>query len=152
MIAGQCISRSTVAGYINESHDKEDKVYSIESPLPTVTRNGIQLHDTRISRRTVRWAILNELSKANNHVPEQISFLRSLPLIASLSRLANAVPCGMPHVVYRCAIDNILKRRGNLGVNGYTIDAQQAPPSEVHISLNSENTERLQTYWGAQLR
>ena len=146
MIAGQYISRSTVAGYINESHDKEDKFYSIESPLPTVTRNGIQLHDTRISRRTVRWATLNELSKANNHVPEQISFLRSLPLIASLSRLANAVPCGMLHVVYRCIIDNILKRRAILGVNGYTIDAQQSPPSEVHISLNSENTTSPQTY------
>ena len=94
----------------------------------------------------MRWATLNALPKANNHVPEQISFLRSLPLIASLSRLANAVPCGMLHVVYRCVIDNILKRRAIPGVNGYTIDAQQSPPSEVHISLNSENTTSLQTY------
>ena len=56
MIVGQYISRYTVhvAGYINESHDEEGKVYSIASPLPTVTRNGVQLHDTRISRRTVR--------------------------------------------------------------------------------------------------
>ena len=36
--------------------------------------------------------------------------------------------------------------RSAVGVNGYTIDAQQSPPSEVHTSLNSENATSLQTY------
>ena len=100
----------------------------------------------------MRWATLGELSKANNHVPEQISFLRSLPLIASLSRLASAVTCGMLHVVYRYVIDNILKCRGILGVNGYTIDAQQSPPSEVHIPRTAKATEKRAETEGESLR
>lgn len=76
---GQYISRSTVAGYLNDPHDKEDKFYLISSPMPVITRFGVQLHDTRISTDTVRFATLRELCQASNLAPEQIAFLHFPP-------------------------------------------------------------------------
>ena len=120
-VAGQYISRSSVAGYVGGSNAKEDKFYSIKSPLPCITRYGLQLHDTRIGPKHVRFASLSELARASSFHQAQIDHLASLPQHAAMSRLANAVPAGMLFTVYACIIDQLLLRRGNLGANLFNI-------------------------------
>ena len=120
-VAGQYISRSSVAGYVGGSNAKEDKFYSIKSPLPCIARYGLQLHDTRIGPKHVRFAPLSELARASSFHQAQIDHLASLPQHAAMSRLANAVPAGMLFTVYACIIDQLLLRRGNLGANLFNI-------------------------------
>ena len=68
-VAGQYISRSSVAGYVGGSHAKEDKFYSTECSLPCITRYGVQIHDTRIAPNHVRFASLSELVRASTLSP-----------------------------------------------------------------------------------
>ena len=120
-VAGQYISRSSVAGYVGGSHAKEDKFYSIESPLPCITRYGVQIHDTRIAPNHVRFASLSELVRASTLSKEQLEHLSTLPQHAAMSRLANAVPAGTLFTVYACIVDQLSLRDNNLGAHVFNI-------------------------------
>jgi site-specific DNA-cytosine methylase len=91
-VSGQYISRATVAGYIGGSHAKEDKFYSIDQPLPCITRNGVQIHDTRINSECVRFATLSEICRASSFFPEQQAHLAALPQHAAFSRVSLRLP------------------------------------------------------------
>ena len=74
-VAGQYISRSDVVGYVNGSHDKEDKVYSIHTTLPCITRYGVQIKDERLGPNVVRFCSLAELCRASSLTPTQFRHL-----------------------------------------------------------------------------
>ena len=117
----QYILRSSVARCVGGSNANEDKFCSIESPFPCITRYGVQLHDTRIGPKHVRFASLSDLAQASSFHQAQVDHLASLPQHAAMSRLANAVPAGMLFTVHACIIDQLLLRKGNLGANLFHI-------------------------------
>ena len=106
-VAGQYTSRAYVVGYVKGSHDKEDKVFSMYTPLPCITRYGVQILDEILGKDVVRFYSLADLSRASSLTPQQLSHLESLPLYAAAGRLANAVPLGMLFTVYCCIIDQL---------------------------------------------
>ena len=108
------ISRTDVVGYVKGSHDKEGKVFSMYTPLPCITRYGVQILDERLGKDAVRLCSLTELSRASSLTPQQFSHLESLPLYAAAGRLANAVPLGMLFTVYCCIIDQLSLRLGKI--------------------------------------
>ena len=120
-VAGQYISRADVVGYVKGSHDKEDKVFSIHTPLPCITRYGVQILDERLGKDVVRFCSLTELSRASSLAPQQFSHLESLPLYAAAGRLANAVPLGMLFTVYCCIIDQLSLRLGKTDAHIYSL-------------------------------
>ena len=65
-VAGQYISRADVVGYVKGSHDKEDKVFSMYTPLPCITRYGVQILDERLGKDIVRFCSLAELSRTSS--------------------------------------------------------------------------------------
>ena len=70
-------SRSLVVGYIDGSHAREDKVYSIDFPVPTITSFHMRVLDTRRLeqgyelRQCVRFVTLRESIRASSFFPEQ---------------------------------------------------------------------------------
>ena len=105
------LSRSSYLGYINGENVKGNKVYSIQRASPTFTSwaNILILDDRHKNRmfKGIRGLTFNEILRINHLAEEQDDFLRSVPEDQAYTYIANAVPSGMLHTVYKAVIDDL---------------------------------------------
>ncbi|EGB04086.1 hypothetical protein AURANDRAFT_67518 [Aureococcus anophagefferens] len=105
------LSRSSYLGYINGENVKGNKVYSIQRASPTFTSwaNILILDDRHKNRmfKGIRNLTFNEILRINHLAEEQDDFLRSIPEDQAYTYIANAVPSGMLHTVYKAVIDDL---------------------------------------------
>ena len=115
-VTGQYVTRATIVAYVNGVRRKENKAYDVDtSPVPTITRNGLIIRDTRDTSRpdhlTLRYCSMGECAKFHSFFGGQIAHLRSIPFTKAMTQIAGSVPVAMLHTVYTCAIEQFMLRR-----------------------------------------
>jgi len=126
------ITRSCYIGHLQQSKRKGFKVYHPDRSAPTFTghANILILDERSTKNQTVRLLSFNEICRLNNFSPKLLSFLKEVSARHGSARtykyIANSIPAGMLHSIYRSAIEWLNR--------SYVSGGEQAPPPERRVT------------------
>ena len=150
--SSQFVSRSVLAGYVNDVKKKEFKFNDLErGSWPVITRQDIQLLDRRKRKRkrrvassemfVVRYSSMGECARAESFFDSQIKHLSLLTFDDAMERIAGAVPVCMLHLIWTCVLDQHFVRcalSGDLECDAMTLSWPMLL-ARPHASIISKN-------------